>query len=360
MAIYWRSFILEFLGNFVLGLALFTLFFFFGESSRILELALLAAGGKPLAFLFSFAYLFGQFWVSMSGFIMPMGMLLALTLVLARMHEDREIIALEAVGVNFAAAMRLFLLFTGLGFAALQYPLVAEVAPEARFALKHFAYRRQDPAQTFKVEPATWLDLGSAQIYAARVSGQRLYEVVLYVRPQAEPAAPGAKKPLPYKVTSKEAAYELIADAHGRPLVKLILYVGKLEFINREAFGDAALCYFNEYAAFLALPEAASFIRNVKEYPWNQIKQASKNDSSPEVKTEYLWRLNLIFAPLVLALAGGLTALRFGRRSKGFGFGLGLALIACYWLMTVLFLSLNQPLLTNVAYFIFGLLLLYV
>ncbi|MEK6544563.1 MAG: LptF/LptG family permease [Elusimicrobiota bacterium] len=350
MRIYWRSCLREFAANLALGMGLFTLFFFLGQASELLELSLLASGPSLLRFISAFSYLGAHFWVAMLPMIIPMAMLLGAILTMARLHQDRELFALEALGVDVVSYLRGILLALGVIFALIEYPLATDLASRARCALKNFAFYGKSPSDTFRVEPKTWLDLGSAQIFAEEANGLELRGVTLYTD-----AEKGAEDALPYRATSQTARYSLYNDASTHtPGMSITLGVGKLEFPQPESLGDVSLAYYSSYQTSLALPAVGVFVKRYKDYAFTELRAALRKDAGSELRLEYESRLSLALAPLALAVGGGFAAVALGRRLKGFGFGLALAVIAAYWICNVMFMGLKAPLWTNPAFAVLG------
>lgn len=353
-----RAYLKEFLGNFGLGVGIFSLFFFFGESSKLFEMALLVAGANGIIFLRSLGYLYGQYWMSVTFFVVPMSLLLGVILTNARLQEDREFLAMESVGVDIQRWTMGFLMILGAVFCASLYPLVHQIGPQSRLHIKQFAFHGRNPSDNLRVEPKTWLDLEHTQLFAEEVHGPALRNVVLYSNQQRkESQAPGSEDS-PYKVTGKNAVYRIIAEApqEGRPArVQLFLRIfpGTLEYPDLSRPGHVTACSFSSYENYIPINTDQMPQPGIREKSSAQLRAKMKNSKDDRLELES--RHSLAFSPLFLCFACGLVSFAMGRRSKGFGFGLALALLGLYWISFVLFSSVQQPWAINWAFTAAGL-----
>ncbi|MBI2069071.1 MAG: LptF/LptG family permease [Elusimicrobia bacterium] len=346
MKIFFYAFLKEWLGNFCLGIGIFSLFFFFAESSKIFELALLVAGSSLSVFLGSLGYLYAQYWMTVAGFICPMALLLGIALTMARLHEDNELIALESLGAAVHKHLLALLAVLGAVLSACLFPLIHHAGPLARLHLKRFAYEGRDIAKNFRVEPQTWIDLGRTQIFAEEVTGNRLNKVVIYS--SRDQNASNAEQKFPYKVTGSSAVYRIQEDAEGKPGLFLRVFSGKLDYPDLTEPGNLTTCSFATYENTLPLLPPAQHELSPREMVSRELKKAAGDSLQHRLELES--RHALAISPLALALACGLVTVKLRRRSKGFGFGLALAMLGAYWLLLVLATSVKEPWMANPAF----------
>ncbi|MBI4368940.1 MAG: LptF/LptG family permease [Elusimicrobia bacterium] len=358
MHLFLWAFFREFLGNFGLGIGIFSLFFFFGESSRLLDLALLVSGENFQVFLGSLGNLYLKYWLTVAGFVLPMAMMLGIALTIGRLQEDRELLALESLGINAARQLTMVaVVLGGIGYYGLGH-LVHEVSPRSRLDIKRFAYEGRDLSRNFKIEPRTWVDLQSAQIFAEETVGNTLKNVVIYSRRNGNDAPPdGAVEEFPYKVTGSSATYFIVENdesgaALEAPLLFLKVAQGKLEYPDASKIGHVTTCRFDSYENYVPLKPTAALEPGIRETGSRQLKLNSPEDISG--RTEIGAREAVALSPLSLAFVCAVVCFRMSRRSKGFGFGLALTLLAFYWIFMVACVTIGVPWLSNPAFAIFG------
>lgn len=333
----------------------FTLFFFFGESAHLLELALLVSAGQTDVFLLSLIKLYTRYWLSISGFIVPMAILLGSMLTLSRLQEDKELLAFETLGININAFLRYLMIGIGLFFLLIQFPLVGRHMPKARFYLKRFAYQSKNLIQNFKLEAGAWQDLGTARLLAKKANGNHLTDVTLYV---SKSHAEKNDSSQVYRVLGQSAHYEIIREDAQHANLKIRFTAGSLDYPNREKPGDITICEFTTYENSIPLSYSTPLVRTWREHTNLELKKILSNPSDYQVtkmdirdiRFEYESRLSLIFASLALAIVSVYASQRFRALTRGFGFGLALALLAFYWITMVASASFQLPWLTNIAY----------
>lgn len=351
MRIFYYAFLKEFLGHIAVGWLVFSFFFFFGQSSKFLEVALLSAGSNLLLFTQSLAVLYGHYWISLSGILWPMALALAVTLTISRLHEDHELLAFETLGLPIVRHLAGVLAVLALLALVPESLFLHRAMPQARLALKHFALQGKNSLDQFVIEPKTWIDLGNLKLFAESSKGDRLERVVVYVREKKDSQNNGHL----YKVTAKEASYDLFESGAADRIFKLVLYDGKLELPSREFKGDRTIFYFGSYENYITLDPPKVFKRGWSEHTTRELMAlAALNGAPSDLTQEVQGRFNLALSPLVLVLVSGFFSLHFGRKSKGFGFGLALGLLALYWLTLVFCSSVQAPLMTNIVYLFFS------
>lgn len=361
MHLFLRAYFWEFSNHFLLGAGIFTLFFFFGQSSRLLDLALLVSGQNTVIFLRSLSYLYWEYWISVSGFILPMALLFGITLTISRLQEDKELLAMASFGVSIHRFLALTAVLLGAVASYLIGPLLHQVIPKAKSALKMYAYEGTKSLKNFRIEPKTWADLTNAQIYAQEIHDNKMKNVVIYARrPRQENGSESGT--ILYKVTGEEASYDIVmASAAGQapaPQLYLAIDRGHLEYPEQAKAGDTSICRFGRYENSIPLKIEAMPQPNLREYPTKDLKRkilelAQEEERRKDLsfaKTELSTRSTLALSPVSLAFVASLITLRLDRRSKSFGFGLSLALLAGYWTLLVISSTIGWPGLTNVAY----------
>ncbi|GEM_PF-6614859 len=352
MLIFFFAFLREFVGHFILGLLLFSFFFFFGESSRILEVALLVAGADLWLFIQSVLYLYANYCLSIASIVTPMAIVLAVTLTISRLHDDHELLAFETLGINIVGRLKCILLIVAVLFVGAEFPLIHKFSPRARLNMRQFIFQGKNPLEKFTIEPKTWIDLSRIKLFAEEAKGNHLGNVAVYI---SEENAKNGKNSFFYKITARKASYSMVNPGSQERLLNLKLESGKMELPYPERPGEITTCYFGSYENFVPLDPPRAFRQGWEEYRTKDlVKLAAAPQSPAEIKVELASRWNFIFSPLALIFVSGYLALHLGRKSKGFGFGLALSLLAVYWIVMVLCSSIKVPLLTNFAYFSLG------
>ncbi|MFC1520883.1 LptF/LptG family permease [Elusimicrobiota bacterium] len=355
MKIFACSFYKEYIGNFMLGIAIFTLFFFFGKFSDLLEAALMASGGDIVLFVSTLGFLSGQYYLSVFAFILPMTLLFGVNMTISRLQEDRELLAYQALGIRISSWIWIMVIPLALLFCAVEYHLVNIAMPEAKHIMKTFAHDQKHMIENIKVLPKTWADFKSAKIFAEKVSGNTLEDVVLYVfeakRGKTKRRSNKKEQPFLYKVTSRGGIYEGGHINEKDPSLHFVLNDGKLETPDLKNPGNVTVSNFKEFEVYVTMEDQEkSRARPWKEQKTERILDALKKNETKEARVELSQRINLTLAPIVLAIGGILIALGLSAKTKAIGFGVALGLILLYWMAMVFFITIEQPLLTNPAY----------
>ncbi|MEK7288495.1 MAG: LptF/LptG family permease [Elusimicrobiota bacterium] len=370
MHLFLWAFFREFLSNCLLGTGIFSLFFFFGESSRLLELALLVSGQRTAVFLRSLCFLYAKYWLSVSGFIVPMAMLFGVALTISRMQEDRELLAMASLGAAIHRSLTFVALLLGCVASYLMAPLIHEIIPKTKLSIKSFAYEGTRLDNNFHIEPKTWIDLTNAQIYAASVHGNKMEDVVIYAR-RSDGGEGDTRADALYKVTGEKASYQIAVSTAlnaPRPQAQLLLNIerGHLEYPDRLKSGNTTICRFQTYENSIPLRIESTPEPGVREYTsselrrkilaWAQDYEENQKNLSA-AKTEISTRGTLALSPISLTLISSIITLRLDKKSKGFGFGLSLALLGSYWIVLVLASTVGMPGIANPLYIGLGLFL---
>jgi len=279
------------------------------------------------------------------------------TLTFSRLQEDRELLAMETVGINIHFRLTGCVMALSLLFLAAQIPLVKKEMPNSRAALKYFAYQSRNIIQNFRLKPGVWLEAGSARLMAKEAEGGKLSGVTLYAG-AGEDENGNKKKNNFHKVTGGKAEYAIAAQNENEARLRILMKSGTLRLPDWDKPGDITACEFATYENYIPLTYAASFQKNWREHTDRQLRlrladserYGVQESQKQEISFELASRLSLILAVLALAFSSSFACERFSRLTRGFGFGLGLALLTAYWIVMVLSASLRMPWLTNPLY----------
>ncbi len=320
-----------------LSLFLLTAILFAQQASRFAELALYTRVPIGLLIEIGFALL-----PSVLVFTLPMATLAGITIGLARMGSDSEVVALRAAGVGTWQLLWPLLLIGMMAAGATLYLQMKE-APEAaqslrRIALQGALIKLDSPVEprTFNTEipgyviyvrdgdkvQGTWGRVfiysqqadGSTKIVTSRSgridsSGEQS-ELVLTDAVATGIPSPTDPEPRSYVVERLEQLR--IAINTGRPAL--------LERLNRVELE----------------PE---------EMTWNQL-QVQANSEDPAERRDgqraLHRRLALSVAPFAFALFGGALGLRIRRGGRGFGILLSLGIMVLYYLISLMGESLSR------------------
>lgn len=265
----------------------------------------------------------------------PMCVLTATLLAYGRLSSDNEILAMRATGINFyKIAMPAITL--GLIFSLLTVPFNDKIVPKAhyktRMLIKELGLRR----------PAAYLEAGTfirgfkdciLLIYEIKyVKDRAIFSNVRVYQPQKDAptrtivAKGGELIPLPEKNT-----------------IKLKLTDGTIEEPNPTNPKNLYKLNFKEYHLTLLLDDSTmqESGKKTKEMTFDEIKanmsklEKSGADAAP-LKRRLHKRIAESFASFAYVLIGIPLAITTRRSEKSIGFGISLALIVIYWLLSAL------------------------
>ena len=135
---------------------------------------------------------------------------------------------------------------------------------------------------------------------------------------------------------------------------ELTVFDGKLSYPDPSKLGNATIMQFATYENYIPMETTQAPPPGIRELSTRELKA---DQASSERRIEIGSRTTLAFSPVALALVCVLTSLKMGRKSKGYGFGLALALLSAYWILLVLGTSLAKPWIVNPSYLFLGWLL---
>jgi len=316
-----RYLLRQMLGPFLIALSGLTLFIMLNIILRLSDL-MVDRGIGLLQLLRLLIYQLPE----LISWAIPMGALFAVFLGLGRMEHDREIMALESIGVPLRRIL-IPLLVAGLVLGGLNFVIYNWAMPASKQAF-HRAYREIFFAQSLpRIATNTFFKGPENQTFYVRqydsedgsIRGIEIYDVSGQLYPQAE-----AHKTIITAPTGNWTGEVWQLDE------------GRVYGFDR----DGVLSYSGTFAElFIPVAQTADLIWNQSKVPaemsvgelLHRLRLASESGlSTSELLVELHQRFALPLANVVFILVGGAVSLMFGSRSRATGIIVGLVLIGIW------------------------------
>ncbi|MDD5255647.1 MAG: LptF/LptG family permease [Candidatus Omnitrophica bacterium] len=327
MKILRNYFLQEFIGPFILALAVLTFVMILGNLIKIAEL-IITKGVDPFTvlklFLFMIPYLM--------TYIVPIAALSAVLLSLGRLSGDNELVAIRASGIN------LFTLIVPLLIVGLILSLVLVVFNDRVIPYAHYASRRalmevgvKNPAAA--LEPGVFINSFQNYIlFIYHIEDNKLTNVRIY-----EPQGEG--KPTRTIIARKG---EFIALPE-KNMIKLKLVDGSSDEPDPENPNNFYKLNFKNYFMTLNLGQAqekGNLEKKPKDMTITELKTEAARlkqagiDPAPLV-TAIHEKIALAFSCLVFMLLGSPMAVITRRREKSINFGIAFLIVGIYYLLLI-------------------------
>lgn len=359
MRILTRYILREVLSHALIGAALFTFVIFMRDLARILELVVRDSAHLPSVAAIFFLTLPAAFTVTI-----PMGVLVGILIGLSRLAADSEVTAMKASGLGAVMFVRVIAIFAILAW-LLALANNIYVAPRSAAALSRLQDRLKSSQASFEIQP--------------RVFYEGFKNYVLYVEDSTAASRAALWKgvfladlinPVSPKITLAERGTVVGA---GDDKLRLHLQNGSSHETVPRAPDQYSVSTFSESDIPIQFPQTAgqqSASVSLAEVPTFELPAKANADAS-KARTyliEFHRRIALPTACLVLALVGIPLGLSARKGGKSTGFVLTIALVFCYYLVSLAGMSLARqgkaPVAPavwagNVVFFLAGLLLLW-
>lgn len=322
-----RNYILfEFIGAFLLSLAVFTFVMMAGNLIKVVDMII--NKGVQLFYVLKLLFFLVPYLLS---YTVPMATLCAALLVFGKLSSDNEIVAMKASGLSLykiASPILVMSLVVSVYSLFLNDKLVPKAHLETRKTMRDIGLR----------SPAAYVEAGTFIrgfkeyiIFIYEIDGNKLSNIRIY-QPQED-------KPTRTIVAAKG---EFIPIPEER-IVKLKLIDGTSEEPIPTDPKNFYKLNFKTYYMTLNLEEPKKTSKNIKKKTKDmtfreireeieEIKAAGIADVSPLLARIHK-KVALSFASLAFVLIGLPIAVKTHRSEKTIGFGISLAILVVYWLL---------------------------
>ncbi|MBI3322495.1 MAG: LptF/LptG family permease [Candidatus Omnitrophica bacterium] len=316
-----------------MALALFTFILLVGNLVRLTDL-LINKGVSPFAILEMFVLLVP----TLLSYTVPMAVLTGTLLAFGKLSSDREILAMKACGVGFAAIAAPVLLVGFLISLAL-IPINMQIVPWSHYATRQLLLDIGIRNPTAFLEAGTFIkEFKPYILFVYRVDGNRLNLVRIYEPQEGRPTR---------TIIAQRGEFVPIPAEHR---VQLKLYNGSADEPDPK---DPAKFYKLEFASYtmnLALKEGQTpqtLGRKPKDMTHIELKQEIARLKSEGIEpvplhVETHRRTAMAFSPLIFILTGLPLGITTRRAQRSIGLALSVVIFLGYYLLLVLGQTLAQ------------------
>jgi lipopolysaccharide export system permease protein len=331
MKILSRYIALEFMGNAVLGLMIFTFILILDQLFELVDLLL----NKGVGILFTLKLLLLLTPSSLS-LTLPVSILLACLLTYGRLSENNEITAARASGLAAWSYVRMPF-FVAVLTTVFLVPFNTRWAPHAHASFRELYVQVLKKNPLVRIDEKTFVEVGDYHIYVEDKDkkSKNMRGLTIYKMPTKGPS-------LRIFASRGHASFD---EKRG---ITFSLSAGRIEQADAANPSRWVTTDFKEYQFFIPLVGSQSSTeRAIEEMDNKQLRAEietlkSKNLPTPVHACQIQFRWALAFTPILFAALGVPLAIRMQRGGRSIGFGMSLIIVIVYYVLLMGGMSLGQ------------------